>query len=203
MQPPPPGSAALRCSPVPGPIPLPGPDSTHTCWGCFAASPCPVPWGGCAGATAFSRSSGRSLFWAPQVSLRWRQAPPAPPGEGGGAPSAWQREQSKEQFRASLGGRATHMSQKQVGCPPGEDAVDWCLYQLNGTAQFEVSEAGNVALWVPLVERLRQIKKRRKKMENDLFQEIHPTFQICSRATAISLPPHPEREYTQSQPHIH
>ncbi|CAM4663157.1 unnamed protein product [Lepidochelys kempii] len=147
MQPPPPGSAALRCSPVPGPIPLPGPDSTHTCWGCFAASPCPVPWGGCAGATAFSRSSGRSLFWAPQVSLRWRQAPPAPPGEGGGAPSAWQREQSKEQFRASLGGRATHMSQKQVGCPPGEDAVDWCLYQLNGTAQFEVSEdEGNPAV---------------------------------------------------------
>ncbi|XP_068535959.1 protein phosphatase 2, regulatory subunit B, gamma isoform X1 [Anas acuta] len=34
------------------------------------------------------------------------------------------------------------MSQKQVGGPPGDNStVDWCLYQLNGTAEFEVSEA--------------------------------------------------------------
>lgn len=27
-----------------------------------------------------------------------------------------------------------------VGGPPGESAVDWCLYQLNGAAEFEVSD---------------------------------------------------------------
>lgn len=27
-----------------------------------------------------------------------------------------------------------------VGGPPGESAVDWCLYQLNGATEFEVSE---------------------------------------------------------------
>lgn len=27
-----------------------------------------------------------------------------------------------------------------AGGPPGESAVDWCLYQLNGAAEFEVSE---------------------------------------------------------------
>ncbi|KYO45728.1 hypothetical protein Y1Q_0021389 [Alligator mississippiensis] len=37
------------------------------------------------------------------------------------------------------------MSHKQVGCAPGEDAVDWCLYQLNGTAELEVSE-GDIKL---------------------------------------------------------
>lgn len=33
-----------------------------------------------------------------------------------------------------------------VGAPPGESAVDWCLYQLNGAAEFEVSEGEYGAL---------------------------------------------------------
>lgn len=41
------------------------------------------------------------------------------------------------------------MSQKQVGGPPGDNStVDWCLYQLNGAAEFEVSEGECGVLWL-------------------------------------------------------